>query len=74
MASVLASGDHLEQLTYLIFLKMMHERTQPLFTWLPDYQPPPIPEDCDWPSPLGRDGAELDLHCRLTLDILSRPE
>ena len=25
----LSYGDYLEQLTYLIFLKMMHERTQP---------------------------------------------
>ena len=50
----LSYGDYLEQLTYLIFLKMMHERTQPPFTMLPDYQPPPIPEDCDWPSLLAR--------------------
>ena len=56
----LSYGDYLEQLTYLIFLKMMHERTQPPFTMLPDYQPPPIPQDCDWPSLLTRDGAELD--------------
>ena len=27
----LSYGDYLEQLTYLIFLKMMHERTQPPF-------------------------------------------
>ena len=27
----LSYGDYLEQLTYLIFLKMMHERTHPVF-------------------------------------------
>ena len=30
----LSYGDYLEQLTYLIFLKMMHERSQPPFTLL----------------------------------------
>ena len=67
----LSYGDYLEQLTYLIFLKMMHERTQPPLSLLPDYQPPPIPEDCDWPSLLARDGAELDAHYRHILETLS---
>ena len=35
----LSYGDYLEQLTFLLFLKMMHERSQPPFTLLPDYQP-----------------------------------
>ena len=60
----LSYGDYLEQLTYLIFLKMMHELTQPPLSLLSDNQPPPIPEGCDWPSLLARDGAELDLHYR----------
>ena len=68
----LSYGDYLEQLTYLIFLKMMHERTNPILAELPDYQPPPIPEGCDWPSLLTRDGAELDLHYRYTLETLSQ--
>ena len=55
----LSYGDYLEQLTYLIFLKMMHERTQPPFTLLPGYEPPPIPDGCDWPNLLSRDGYEL---------------
>ena len=67
----LSYGDYLEQLTYLIFLKMMHERSQPPFTLLVDYQPPPIPEDYDWPSLLARDGAELEAHYRRTLETLS---
>ena len=40
----LSYGDYLEQLTYLLFLKMMDERSRPPYTLLPDYRPPPIPE------------------------------
>ena len=68
----LSYGDYLEQLTYLIFLKMMHERTQPPFTLLPGYEPPPIPENCDWPSLLAREGSDLESHYRLTLETLAR--
>ena len=67
----LSYGDYLEQLTYLIFLKMMHERTQPPNDLMPDYQPPPIPEGYDWPSLLTRDGAELERHYRDTLEKLA---
>ena len=66
----LSYGDYLEQLTYLIFLKMMHERSQPPYTFLPDYQPPPIPTGYDWPSLLERDGYELETHYRRTLEKL----
>ncbi len=66
----LSYGDYLEQLTYLIFLKMMHERSQPPYTFLPDYQPPPIPDGYDWPSLLERDGYELETHYRRTLEKL----
>ena len=31
----LSYGDYLEQLTYLLFLKMMHERSQPPYTGRP---------------------------------------
>ena len=50
----LSYGDYLEQLTYLIFLKMMHEGTQPPYTLLADYRPPPIPEGYDWTSLLAK--------------------
>ncbi len=65
----LSYGDYLEQITYLLFLKMMHERTQ-----LP-YSPPDddfkgIPDGYDWPSLLARDGAELESHYRATLEKL----
>ena len=68
----LSYGDYLEQLTYLIFLKMMHERSQPPYTRLPDYTPPPIPEGYDWQSLLDRDGDELETHYRHTLETLAR--
>ena len=60
----LSYGDYLEQLTYLIFLKMMHERTQPPFTLLTGYEPPPIPDGHDWTGLLSRDGYELEAHYR----------
>ena len=68
----LSYGDYLEQLTYLLFLKMMHERTQPPYTLLPEHQPPAIPEGHDWPSLLARDGGELERHYRDTLEILGQ--
>lgn len=66
----LSYGDYLEQLTYLIFLKMMYERSRPPFTLLPDYQPPPIPDGFDWSSLLARDGEALERHYRDTLETL----
>ena len=68
----LSYGDYLEQLTYLIFLKMMHERSQPPHTLLPGYEPPPIPEGYDWPGLLSREGQELETHYRDTLDKLGQ--
>lgn len=50
-------GDYVEQLTYLLFLKMAHERTQPPYS-----QPSRIPAGCDWPSLMARDGGELEEH------------
>ena len=41
----LSYGDYLEQLTYLIFLKMMHERSQPPYTLLP------MEDSANLPSP-----------------------
>ena len=68
----LSYGDYLEQLTYLIFLKMMHERSLPPYTMLPYYQPPPIPEGYDWPSLMARAADELETHYRRTLETLAR--
>ena len=66
----LSYGDYLEQLTFLIFLKMMDERSRPPYTLLPDYQPPPIPNGYGWPDLLSRDGDELETHYRRTLETL----
>ena len=66
----LSYGDYLEQLTYLLFLKMMDERSRPPYTLLPGYEPPPIPAGFDWPGLLERDGAELETHYRRTLETL----
>ena len=47
-------GDYVEQLTYLLFLKMADERTKP-----PYNQPSQIPDKYSWPSLLKRDGDDL---------------
>ena len=60
-------GDYVEQLTYLLFLKMADERTRP-----PWNQPSPVPEGYDWPSLLSRDGDELFDHYRHILEKLGR--
>ena len=58
-------GDYVEQLTYLLFLKMADERTKP-----PYNQPGPIPNKYSWPSLLKRDGDELFDHYRHSLEKL----
>jgi len=63
----LSYGDYVEQLTYLLFLKMAHERTQP-----PWDQPSPMPPGFDWPALLAKDGDALEVHYRKTLDQLGR--
>jgi type I restriction enzyme M protein len=62
-------GDYVEQLTYLLFLKMAHERTQP-----PYNQPSRIPKEYDWDSLLRRDGDELEKHYRHILEELGKQE
>src|SRR3990172_6843834 len=62
-------GDYVEQLTYLLFLKMADERTQD-----PYKQKSPIPAGYDWPSLLKRDGDDLFVHYRRTLEKLGAGE
>ncbi len=62
----LSYGDYVEQLAYLLFLKMAHERTQPPFN-----QASNIPAGYDWPSLIKEDGPELDSHYRHVLEKLS---
>jgi type I restriction enzyme M protein len=54
-------GDYVEQLTYLLFLKMADERTKPPYS-----QPSQIPDKYSWPSLLKKDGDDL-----LTTTVIS---
>jgi len=63
----LSYGDYVEQLTYLLFLKMAHEQTQP-----PWRRPSPIPEGFDWPSLTSKDGDALEVHYRHILETLGK--
>jgi type I restriction enzyme M protein len=60
-------GDYVEQLTYLLFLKMGDEQTKPPFN-----RSSSIPKGFDWPSLLNKDGAELETHYRLILETLGK--
>ena len=50
-------GDYLEQLTYLLFLKLAHEYAQP-----PHSRDTHIPRSCDWNSLKTRTGEPLEAH------------
>jgi type I restriction enzyme M protein len=63
----LSYGDYLEQLTYLLFLKMADELTKPPFD-----RPAFIPAGLDWQSLMERDGDELEVQYRHVLDDLGR--
>ena len=60
-------GDYVEQLTYLLFLKMTDERSKP-----PYNQESPVTADYDWPSLIKKDGDELFDHYRHLLDQLGK--
>lgn len=62
-------GDYVEQLTYLLFLKMAQERAEILGS-----NAAIVPADCDWPSLMDRQGAELEIHYREVLETLGRQE
>ena len=59
-------GDYLEQITYLIFLKMAFEYSQP-----PYKRDVGIPEEYNWKSLTDRTGAELESHYLALLRDLS---
>ena len=63
----LSYGDYVEQLTYLLFLKMVHEQTQE-----PWNKPSPIPKGLDWPSLVKKDGDALEIQYRKTLEGLGK--
>jgi type I restriction enzyme M protein len=60
-------GDYLEQLTYLLFLKMAHEYTKP-----PYNRKLPIPKEYNWQSLTPLRGAELEVHYINTLRELGK--
>src|SRR5713226_7411467 len=58
-------GDYVEQLTYLLFLKMADERTK-----APYDQKSPLPDKYSWQSLIKQDGDDLFDHYRHTLEKL----
>ncbi|MDA8089316.1 MAG: class I SAM-dependent DNA methyltransferase [Nitrospiraceae bacterium] len=60
-------GDYVEQLTYLLFLKMADERSKP-----PYKQENPVPASYSWPSLLKKDGDDLFDHYRHILEKLGQ--
>jgi type I restriction enzyme M protein len=60
-------GDYVEQLTYLLFLKMADEHTKPPFN-----KPSTIPAGLDWQSLIEKDGSALEVHYRHILESLGK--
>lgn len=60
-------GDYLEQLTYLLFLKMADEYSKP-----PHNRKMPIPKEYNWETLINKSGAELELHYNNLLRELSK--
>ena len=63
----LSYGDYVEQLTFLLFLKMADEQSRPPYS-----KPSPVPQGFDWPSLLAKDGDELEVHYRKVLETLGK--
>ena len=63
----LSYGDYIEQLTYLLFLKMAQERKQ-----LQPERAPHIPESYEWSDLVDLEGDALEVHYRKTLETLGR--
>jgi type I restriction enzyme M protein len=59
-------GEYVEQITYLLFLKMAHEGSTLL------HEESPIPEGYGWESLAGKDGDELEVQYRHVLEELGR--
>ena len=67
MGDGVSNSDYLEQLTYLLFLKMADEYSKP-----PYKRNIGIPEDCTWDSLKSKSGAELAAHYKFILDKLAK--
>ena len=60
-------GDYLEQLTYLLFLKMADEYSKP-----PHNRPMPIPSEFAWDTLVSKSGSELESHYNNMLRELAK--
>lgn len=67
MGDGVSNSDYLEQLTYLLFLKMADEYSKP-----PYKRKIGIPDDCNWDALRTKSGAELFEHYKYILDTLSK--
>src|SRR6478672_3790346 len=63
----LSYGDYVEQLTFLLFLKMAHEQTQ-----APWNRTSVVPKEYSWPTLLNKSGDDLEVHYRHTLEQLGK--
>jgi type I restriction enzyme M protein len=63
----LSYGDYVEQLTFLLFLKMTDEKSKAPFN-----KPSTIPKGLDWQSLLKLDGDKLEVHYRHVLESLGK--
>jgi type I restriction enzyme M protein len=63
----LSYQDYIEQLTFLLFLKMADEQTKPPFS-----RPPIVPAGLDWETLHRLDGDPLEVHYRHTLEELGK--
>ena len=65
----LSYGDYVEQLTFLLFLKMDDERSSP-----PYNKKSKIPERYNWQTLISKEGLELEKHYLETLQELGKEE
>jgi len=65
----LSYGDYVEQLTYLLFLKMDDEKTKEPYNHKSD-----IPKKYNWQSLLDKEGTDLEAHYIETLQELGKEE
>lgn len=70
----LSYGDYVEQLTFLLFLKMADEQAKAPYLSAEKRRDAAatIPKGMDWPSLLAKDGDELEIHYRHTLEELGK--
>jgi type I restriction enzyme M protein len=63
----LSYGDYVEQLTFLLFLKMADEQSRSPFN-----KPSAVPKEFAWPTLMKKDGDDLEIHYRHTLEELGK--